>query len=294
MQLLLSSQFHHVGTTAEPMMTSMNHQRTTIQASPQWHRIDFLSDTHLNSTRTSTWQAFESHILHTPADAIFLLGDIADVWVGDDAIAEPGFERHLATLLRQSASCRYLAFLPGNRDFFLGNTGISGVNLVPGNDGMFSRLPDACRLDAFGQQLLLVHGDAECLADTQYQSLRAQFRDPAWQANFLALPLSQRRAFAQEARRLSMAAHQKSQRNELWADLDDRRCIELLTRTGAQTMIHGHTHRPGVHTLTNGAKRWTLSDWDFTTSPPRGDVLTLTNAGLERTTPVTHKQATVR
>ncbi|RZJ12856.1 MAG: UDP-2,3-diacylglucosamine diphosphatase [Rubrivivax sp.] len=245
----------------------------TLTALAQWQQVDLLSDLHLGPETPGTLARLETHLAETPAQAVLLLGDIFEVWIGDDARREP-FEAGVVAMLRAASDRLALFFMPGNRDFLV------GADML--RDAGMTALPDPTALDAFGQRWLLAHGDAQCLADEAYQSWRATSRSVVWQADFLAKPLAARQAFGREARALSRAA----QSEQLMAtDLDVEACRALLAKAGAATLIHGHTHRPAVHDLGCGLSRVVLSDWDFDTTPPRGDVIRLSAAGLQRLTP---------
>jgi UDP-2,3-diacylglucosamine hydrolase len=201
---------------------------------------------------------------------VLLLGDIFEVWVGDDARHEP-FEASVVRLLSDASQRLDLFFMRGNRDFLV------GAELLL--DAGMTALPDPTVLDAFGQRWLLVHGDAQCLADAGYQAFRRQVRSPEWQAQVLAQPLEARQALGRQMREGSRAA----QAVQLMStDLDAEACLALLEEAGATTMIHGHTHRPAEHDLGNGRQRIVLSDWDLDATPTRGDVIRLSAAGLQR------------
>jgi len=243
-------------------------------APPAWRRIDFLSDLHLSPDTPATLAALAAHLEETSAEAVFLLGDIFEVWVGDDARFEP-FEARCVAMLRAASQRRALFFMAGNRDFLLGPAMLADCGM--------QGLADPTVLSAFGQRWLLSHGDALCLEDKPYQAFRAQVRSAAWQAAFLARPLSERRALARQMREASMKAQHEKQ--ELWADLDGPACLAWLQAADAVGLIHGHTHRPAVHELGQGLRRHVLSDWDFEAGPPhgpRGDLLRLRHAGLRR------------
>ncbi|HEV8314396.1 MAG TPA: UDP-2,3-diacylglucosamine diphosphatase, partial [Burkholderiaceae bacterium] len=165
-----------------------------FKAPAHWRAIDLLSDLHLSEATPRTFDAWAAHLRHTPADAVFMLGDLFDAWVGDDARTS-GFEYRCAEVLREAAGRRTLAFMVGNRDFLV------GAELL-GECGVMA-LADPTVLVAFGERWLLSHGDALCLEDTEYQRFRAQVRSPAWQAATLARPLAERRALAQQIRTAS-------------------------------------------------------------------------------------------
>lgn len=242
----------------------------TLAAPAHWVHIDLLSDLHLGPGTPGTLARLAQHLGNTPAQAVLLLGDIFEVWVGDDARHEP-FEAEVAALLCAAARHKALYFMAGNRDFLLGAD-------MRADAGM-NALADPTVLDAFGQRWLLAHGDAQCLDDTAYQTFRRQVRSPEWQAQLLAQPLAARQALARQMREGSRAA----QAAQLMAtDLDAQACRALLHEAQATTLIHGHTHRPAEHDLGDGLRRVVLSDWDFDATPPRGDVIRLSATGLQR------------
>lgn len=243
-----------------------------------WRSIDFISDLHLSANGPRTVQAWRDHLLHTPADAVMILGDLFEVWVGDDQ-RERGFERLCIDVLAEAASRRTVAFMAGNRDFLLGDAMRRDCGLLA--------LQDPTLLDAWGHRLLLSHGDALCLDDTEYQRFRAQARAPAWQREFLALPLAVRLQRAGQARAASEARKQAAGFDpELWADVDAAAAVAWLHATGASDLIHGHTHRPGDEILAPGHARHVLSDWDLDQAR-RAEVLRLTRDGLVRVPPAT-------
>ena len=241
-----------------------------LQADPAWRRIDLLSDVHLHADLPRTFAAWRDHLLGTPADAVLMLGDLFEVWVGDDA-RHGGFEAQCLDVLREASGRRWLGFLPGNRDFLVGDAMLA--------DAGVQRLADPTVLQAFGARWLLTHGDALCLADTAYQRFRAQVRGPAWQAHFLAQPLDERQRQARAMRDASQQ-HQAAMPPEQWSDVDDTAAADWLAQADAPVMIHGHTHRPAAHALPGGRHRHVLGDWDFDSTPPRARALRLSADGL--------------
>lgn len=250
-----------------------------IQAPSAWRRIDFISDLHLSEDRPRTFEAFAAHLRHTPADAVFILGDLFDLWVGDDA-RHGAFESRCIDVLADGAARRNLAFMAGNRDFLV------GVELL--RECGVMALADPAVLIAFGQRLLLSHGDALCLADEPYQRFRAEVRHPDWQRHFLSLPLATRLAQARLIREESERRKREAARGE-WADVDAAAAVRWLHEAGAATLIHGHTHLPGTEPLAPGFVRHVLSDWelDEPAGSPRAEVLVLTADGLHRVPPQT-------
>lgn len=244
-----------------------------VHAPPAWRRIDFISDLHLGADTPETFTAWSDYLLGTPAEAVFILGDLFEVWVGDDARFE-GFEAHCAEVLTTAAQQRHIGFMVGNRDFLVGAQMLSACGVAA--------LADPCMLSAFGQRVLLTHGDALCLADTEYQKFRALVRSSAWQTDFLSQPLDARRRFARDVRNQSEMRKRGLPSPVDWADIDTPSAINWLREAQSSTLIHGHTHRPATEPLGAGCTRHVLSDWDLDHPPERAEVLRLSAAGLAR------------
>jgi len=243
-----------------------------LGAAPDWGAIDFISDLHLSPALPRTRAAFEHHLLRTPADAVFILGDLFEIWLGDDACALP-FERVVVDRLADASSRRHLAFMVGNRDFLFGAAALRACGMTG--------LPDPTVLVAWGQRVLLTHGDALCLADTEYQAFRREVRSDRWRRDVLARPLADRVALAAQMRRASQARHQLDGRADV--DADPATAVAWMHAIGAAEMVHGHTHRPGSNELAPGFKRHVLSDWDLDDRHHRrAQVLRLTRDGFER------------
>lgn len=243
-----------------------------LEAPSAWRTADFISDLHMQAAEPATFEAWRSYMLSTPADAVFLLGDVFEVWVGDDAAAEGSFEAACAGVLREASRTRALFFMHGNRDFLVGDAFLrtAGTTL----------LADPCVLAFAGARWLLTHGDALCLDDRDYMAFRAQVRSPQWQREFLSKPLAERQAIARGLRERSEALKREV---ASYADVDTPAALALMTAARAPVMIHGHTHRPAAHDLGGGHGRQVLSDWDLAAHPPRAQVLRLHAGGaLER------------
>jgi len=243
-----------------------------LVAPASWRAVDLISDLHLQAGDRATLDAWRGYLDTTPADALFILGDLFEVWVGDDAAASEGFEQTAAQWLHAAAQRLTIHVLHGNRDFLLGPAFAEAAGL--------RLIADPTVLVFQGRRWLLSHGDLLCLADTDYLAFRAQVRTPAWQSAFLARPLAERRALAREIRTQSEA--RKADPQAVWADVDDAAAAQWLQRAGAGTLIHGHTHRPADHALGHGLTRIVLSDWDAAAHPPRAQVLCLSAAGTQR------------
>jgi UDP-2,3-diacylglucosamine hydrolase len=247
-----------------------------FSAPREWSAIDFLSDLHLSEDTPRTFEAWADHLRHTTASAVFMLGDLFEVWVGDDA-RHAGFEARCADVLADAASRRTLAFMAGNRDFLVGGDLLKHCGVLA--------LPDPTVLVAFGERLMLSHGDALCLGDVEYQQFRALVRSDAWQHEFLAQPLAQRREQAREMRERSRQRKQGQAPAE-WIDIDIATAVRWMHEAGTPTLIHGHTHRPAREALAPSQVREVLSDWDLDGHGPlRAQVLRLRRAGLARIAP---------
>jgi UDP-2,3-diacylglucosamine hydrolase len=250
-----------------------------LSALQHWHTVDFISDLHLNESEPATFDAWQRYMSSTNADAVFILGDLFEIWVGDDSIrthllpqsTELNFEERCALVLQAAGKRLNLFFMHGNRDFLVGEQMMSTCNA--------SLLTDPTVLTFLQQRYLLTHGDMLCLADTQYLAFRDVVRQPAWQQAQLAKPLVERQALGRHMR----AESQKNQTHSVeYADVDDAASIAWLEASNAKTMIHGHTHKPANHDLGNGFKRVVMTDWDLKATPKRAEVLQLSNSGLQR------------
>lgn len=246
-----------------------------LAAPAHWRMLDLIADLHLHPGADRSLEAWRHHLRHTPADAVFILGDLFEVWVGDDAATLAGhFTATCAQILAEITQERAVFFMHGNRDFLVGAEFFArtGVRL----------LPDPAVLDFGGARWLLSHGDALCTADIAYQAFRQQVRSPGWQADFLARPLAEREALARALREQSMQ-HQRSLPPAQWAEVDAQAACAWLGAAQAAVLIHGHTHRPAVHKLACDhmphAQRIVLSDWDLEAATPRAEVLRLAPGG---------------
>jgi len=241
--------------------------------------VDFISDLHLSPELPRTLAALEAYLASARADAVFILGDLFEAWVGDDSITLP-FERRCSNMLAAAARKRPLYVMRGNRDFLLGAGFFVATGAV--------ELPDPVALHAPGiaaEPVLLSHGDALCLDDTAYQQFRAQVRQPAWQAAFLARPLDERQAIGAQMRAASRE-HQQRVEPITYADADPALAQEWLRAAGARILIHGHTHRPQSERRAEGWQRHVLSDWDVDhATPPRAEVLRWSAQGFTRSHP---------
>ena len=217
--------------------------------------ILFIADLHLDSKRPAIIALCLEFLADRaqPAEALYILGDLFEVWLGDDE-DDPVYQEILRALHQLTSSGTPVFIMHGNRDFLLGAGFVekTGCQLIT----------EPHIIDLYGVPTLLMHGDALCTLDIEYQAFRQQVRNPQWQERFLAQPLAQRRILARQARAYSMTKNQTSA--EAIMDVTTEAVISTLEQYKIYHLIHGHTHRPGVHQLTvNGkaATRRVLGDW---------------------------------
>ena len=247
-------------------------------APPEWSRIDFISDLHLAPDMPQTFAAWEAYMQATPADAVFILGDLFDVWVGDDS-RRHGFEARCSAVLAQASSRAPVAFMIGNRDFLVGTEMLRDCGVMA--------LPDPTVLQAFGQRVLLAHGDALCLSDTEYQRYRTLVRSPQWQAAALALPLQTRRLAAVKMRHASEQRNVNGGLPPEAADIDCAAAVAWMHQAATPVLVHGHTHQPGSEPMAPGYVRHVMTDWDLDRpqAGQRAEVLRFTRKGFARMSP---------
>jgi len=222
------------------------------------------SDIHLSDTNPALTEHFLSWLnaQFQPAaqypvpQSLIILGDLFDAWVGDDQLEAPDCDesaKALVKLLRDlTAQGIEVMFLHCNRDFLLGTRfeEATGARL----------LNDPSMIECAGRMIAIGHGDAWCTDDIDYQSFRQQVRQPQWQEQFLRQPLHERRAIAQGLR--TQSEHQKSRKSDSIMDVNLQAIDQFMGEIQASTLIHGHTHRPATHRLSDGRERWVLSDWE--------------------------------
>lgn len=239
-----------------------------LAAGARWRCADVISDLHLHEGEPATFEAWRRFMASTGADAIFILGDLFEAWAGDDAAEPPGFAARCADVLREAATRRPVFFLHGNRDFLVG----AGLAASTG----MRLLADPTVLSFGSRRWLLSHGDLLCLGDAEYLRFRAQVRAPDWRRDFLARPLAERQALARQLRAQSEA---RKRSGLPYADVDAGEARAWLRAANADTLVHGHTHKPARHDLGGGLQRIVLADWDLAASPPRAEVLRLSPDG---------------
>ncbi len=218
--------------------------------------ILLISDLHLEQQRPDITRAFV-HFLQTrarQADALYILGDFFEVWIGDDAM--DAFQLEIAQALRAlSDSGTRLYLMHGNRDFMLGQgfCRLAGCTL----------LSDPCCVNFNGEPVLLMHGDSLCTSDAAYMRMRKLLRNPISLWLLRHLPLAKRQQLARKLRKESQL--QTRQKAASITDVTQSEVVRLMAKYNVRTLIHGHTHRPASHSLeVNGqsAQRIVLGDWD--------------------------------
>jgi len=215
----------------------------------------FISDLHLAPSRPETTSAFEA-FLSGPAlqgESLYILGDLFEYWAGDDDLDDAFNARVIAALARCSVQVPVL-FMHGNRDFLAGARFASAAGLTLLKDPLVAQIS--------GQRTLIMHGDTLCTDDLEYQRFRSEVRSPEWVAAFLALPLAERK------RRIELLREQSEVRKKVksMTIMDvSAAAVESALRTHAcDRLIHGHTHRPGRHSLVvdgRPCERLVLGDW---------------------------------
>jgi UDP-2,3-diacylglucosamine hydrolase len=215
----------------------------------------FISDLHIDDSRPAITEQFLSFLAAEAreAEALYILGDLFESWVGDDAAdaAQSAAITGLHSLTSQGVPC---FVMHGNRDFLLAGQfcRMSGAQL----------LPDPLIVTLYGEPVLVTHGDALCTDDRAYQRLRATVRDADWQRQFLALSIASRRALAGAAR-VGSQAHTAAVENAI-TDVNADSVAMALRAAGTATLLHGHTHRPAIHPLQVDGRpctRIVLGDW---------------------------------
>ena len=251
-----------------------------LQAPAHWHAVDLISDLHLQPAEPLTFDAWRRFMAGTRADAVLILGDLFEVWIGDDAVADDPFLQNCAQVLRETAARKTVGFMAGNRDFLIGPAFLDRCGV--------RALADPTVLSLGQTRTVLSHGDALCLDDKDYQRFRQQVRSPGWQASFLAQSLPERLALARTLRAQS-EAHKRAQMHA--ADADSAMSRQWLHDADSLHLVHGHTHRPADHhgqpdNAPGGWTRQVLSDWCLDHAPERAQVLRLYRDGRrERLTP---------
>jgi len=217
--------------------------------------ILFISDLHLSPDTPAILQQFQRFLASETvrnADALYILGDLFDAWIGDD---DPSpFAAQVRNLLKQAGQHTRLFFQHGNRDFLLGEDFARAASM--------ELLPEEHVLQIAGKPVLLLHGDQLCTDDRDYQQARKLFRSPAFQAQAMAMSIPERIQKAAEIRQMSGEA--KAVKSSDIMDVNQQSVEAMMKKHGAQQLIHGHTHRPDTHHFQlddQPAERIVLADW---------------------------------
>lgn len=239
----------------------------------------FCSDIHLHEQQPALARRFFAQLTAECAQAshLFVLGDLFEAWVGDDQ-ADPVSLQALALLNQIALSGVKVAVMRGNRDFLIGAGAPAGFDW----SAHLQLLADQCLIDAWGEPVLLAHGDQYCVDDVRYQAFRTERNSAAWRAEFLARNLSERLELARQMR--AQSAREKADKSQYLMDVNLPAVEQAMVDAGVRCLIHGHTHRPALHQSAIGgaaAKRWVLPDWQQ--APERGGFLRVNRAGFEQT-----------
>ncbi len=233
----------------------------------------FISDLHLYHQRPAVTEAFRQFLRQdaVQADSLYILGDLFEAWIGDDD-PDPHNRSIVTSLKALTDSGTRCFFIPGNRDFLVGDrfAAESGVSIL--NDGT--------QIDLYNQPVLLLHGDTLCTDDKGYQRFRRFVHHPATRAAFLALPVAARRALAKRMRDQSMST--SSQKPEEIMDVNQAAVEQTMRDESVKILVHGHTHRPAAHRFKlagSDVQRIVLGDWYS-----QGSILRWDSAGPELTT----------
>ncbi|SEA08362.1 UDP-2,3-diacylglucosamine hydrolase [Thiothrix caldifontis] len=219
----------------------------------------FIADLHLDASRPGTIQLLLEWLaqLEEHTEALYILGDLFEYWVGDDAL-QTEYTVRLQPVVARLRQLRergvQLYFQHGNRDFLVGEAFAAATGCI--------LLPERHLIDLYGTPTLLLHGDTLCTDDVDYQQVRQLFRNPQWQQQFLALPLAERIRQAEAMRAQSRLSMQG--KSETILDVNQQAVVDTLREAGVLRLIHGHTHRPAIHDVKLAdatAQRFVLGDW---------------------------------
>lgn len=216
----------------------------------------FISDLHLSGQRPEVTQSYIDFIKQwaTKADALYILGDLFEYWIGDEAVFQEEFQLALATTRSIVEQGTPVYVMHGNRDFLMGEgfTQAAGCELIS----------DPTVINLYGTRVLLMHGDSLCTDDIEHMAFRKMVRNPAWQKEFLSKTIKERDRTARQYRAYSKLA-MNNKRPDIM-DVNQETVEKIMREHQVQHLIHGHTHRPGKHEfLLDGkpAQRIVLGDW---------------------------------
>ena len=215
----------------------------------------FISDLHLSGERENITELFINFLDQraSKADALYILGDLFEVWPGDDMI-QPDYLSSIAKLKQLADNGLPLFVMQGNRDFLMAEkfAEVSGANLIE----------DPTIIDLYGTPTLLMHGDTLCADDVDYQKFRVMVRDPSWKEKFFSLPNEERLAMTTKYRKVSKVETAKKSMDIM--DVNQQAVETAMQKHNIKQLIHGHTHRPAIHNFSiddKKMKRIVLGDW---------------------------------
>ena len=217
----------------------------------------FVSDIHLDPGRPDTYQKFIDYLNGIASDAqeLYILGDLFEYWIGDDAIDYLG-HRPIVNVFQSLASKNIgIYVMHGNRDFLI------GYDFVNEFDGTL--IFDPTVLKIYGQNVILAHGDSFCTDDVEHQKFRTIVNSPEWQEQFLSLPLNVRNERAVEMRKQSETG--KLSKSLMLMDVNQSAIVPIMQRHNSKILIHGHVHKPGIYDFNlngNTVHRYVMGDWD--------------------------------
>ena len=215
----------------------------------------FISDLHLSGERENITELFIRFLdkRASKADALYILGDLYEVWPGDDMI-QPDYLSSITKLKQLSDNGLPLYVMQGNRDFLMAEkfSEVSGAKLIE----------DPTIIDLYGTPTLLMHGDTLCTDDIDYQKFRTMVRDPSWKEKFFSLPNEERLAMTTKYRKVSKVETAKKSMDIM--DVNQQTVETVMQEHNIKQLIHGHTHRPAFHDFSinnEKMKRIVLGDW---------------------------------
>ena len=215
----------------------------------------FISDLHLSGERENITELFIQFLEQraSKADALYILGDLFEVWPGDDMI-QPDYKKSISKMKQLADNGLPLYIMQGNRDFLMAEqfAEVSGTTLIE----------DPTIIDLYGTPTLLMHGDTLCTDDIDYQKFRAMVRDPKWKADFLSKSNEERLAMTSKYRKISKNETAKKTMNIM--DVNQHAVETIMLEKNISQLIHGHTHRPAIHNFSvnnKEMKRIVLGDW---------------------------------
>jgi len=252
---------------------------------PQYSSALLISDIHLTPSMPLTAQRFFDFCEKDApkAEAVFILGDLFEYWVGDDTSLSSPFQQEVMSALANLSAKTKTYYVYGNRDFLIGHSFLKKTGMT--------LLADPSLIEIAGEKYLVCHGDSLCTADIGYQIFRGIVRKPWIQKLFLSMPLNWRRSIANRLRsnrhtQYQHSASKSSARNSMRTNVTLEACAAIMKKWSMDELIHGHTHLPAHHHEQLGQQtwqRWVLSDWDLdhpVRTVPRASALSINNQGV--------------